>query len=95
MDTHYGADFTQAEPDIRLLGNEGETGDGRLWACPPVPAPCKLQHNNSHIFIWIGFITCMCLEQESGEKIAVKLCRLDLNSKNKDRWSREIQIMKK
>uniref|UniRef100_A0A8D3BS47 Inhibitor of nuclear factor kappa-B kinase subunit alpha n=1 Tax=Scophthalmus maximus TaxID=52904 RepID=A0A8D3BS47_SCOMX len=30
-----------------------------------------------------------------GEKIAVKLCRLELNSKNKDRWSREIQIMKK
>ncbi|KAM3606237.1 uncharacterized protein V6R79_013243 [Siganus canaliculatus] len=32
---------------------------------------------------------------ESGEKIAVKLCRLELNPKNKDRWSREIQIMKK
>uniref|UniRef100_A0A667X390 Inhibitor of nuclear factor kappa-B kinase subunit alpha n=1 Tax=Myripristis murdjan TaxID=586833 RepID=A0A667X390_9TELE len=32
---------------------------------------------------------------ETGEKIAVKLCRLELNSKNKDRWSREIQIMKK
>lgn len=32
---------------------------------------------------------------ESGEKIAVKICRLELNSKNKDRWSREIQIMKK
>uniref|UniRef100_A0A665UFU4 Inhibitor of nuclear factor kappa-B kinase subunit alpha n=1 Tax=Echeneis naucrates TaxID=173247 RepID=A0A665UFU4_ECHNA len=32
---------------------------------------------------------------ELGEKIAVKLCRLELNSKNKDRWSREIQIMKK
>uniref|UniRef100_A0A3Q3FET7 Inhibitor of nuclear factor kappa-B kinase subunit alpha n=1 Tax=Labrus bergylta TaxID=56723 RepID=A0A3Q3FET7_9LABR len=32
---------------------------------------------------------------EAGEKIAVKLCRLELNSKNKDRWSREIQIMKK
>ncbi|KAF7652538.1 hypothetical protein LDENG_00094990 [Lucifuga dentata] len=31
----------------------------------------------------------------SGEKIAVKLCRLELNSKNKVRWSREIQIMKK
>lgn len=34
-------------------------------------------------------------EQESGEKMAVKLCRLELNSKNKERWSREIQIMKK
>uniref|UniRef100_A0A8C1ACJ2 Inhibitor of nuclear factor kappa-B kinase subunit alpha n=1 Tax=Cyprinus carpio carpio TaxID=630221 RepID=A0A8C1ACJ2_CYPCA len=33
--------------------------------------------------------------QESSEKIAVKLCRLELNAKNKDRWSREIQIMKK
>uniref|UniRef100_A0A8D0D8Z2 Inhibitor of nuclear factor kappa-B kinase subunit alpha n=1 Tax=Sander lucioperca TaxID=283035 RepID=A0A8D0D8Z2_SANLU len=33
--------------------------------------------------------------QELGEKIAVKLCRLELNSKNKDRWGREIQIMKK
>uniref|UniRef100_A0A8B9HVE0 Inhibitor of nuclear factor kappa-B kinase subunit alpha n=1 Tax=Astyanax mexicanus TaxID=7994 RepID=A0A8B9HVE0_ASTMX len=33
--------------------------------------------------------------QETAEKIAVKLCRLELNAKNKDRWSREIQIMKK
>ncbi|KAL1262988.1 hypothetical protein QQF64_005727 [Cirrhinus molitorella] len=33
--------------------------------------------------------------QETSEKIAVKLCRLELNPKNKDRWSREIQIMKK
>lgn len=33
--------------------------------------------------------------QELGEKIALKLCRLELNSKNRDRWSREIQIMKK
>uniref|UniRef100_H3DGJ8 Inhibitor of nuclear factor kappa-B kinase subunit alpha n=1 Tax=Tetraodon nigroviridis TaxID=99883 RepID=H3DGJ8_TETNG len=32
---------------------------------------------------------------ESGEKMAVKLCRLELNSKNRERWSREIQIMKK
>lgn len=32
---------------------------------------------------------------DTGEKIAVKLCRLELNSKNKDRWSREIQIMKR
>uniref|UniRef100_A0A3P8VNQ5 Inhibitor of nuclear factor kappa-B kinase subunit alpha n=1 Tax=Cynoglossus semilaevis TaxID=244447 RepID=A0A3P8VNQ5_CYNSE len=32
---------------------------------------------------------------ELGEKIALKLCRLELNSKNRDRWSREIQIMKK
>uniref|UniRef100_A0A672FC79 Inhibitor of nuclear factor kappa-B kinase subunit alpha n=1 Tax=Salarias fasciatus TaxID=181472 RepID=A0A672FC79_SALFA len=33
--------------------------------------------------------------QELGAKIAVKLCRLDLNSETKSRWSREIQIMKK
>ncbi|KAL2083057.1 hypothetical protein ACEWY4_020830 [Coilia grayii] len=32
---------------------------------------------------------------ETNDKIAVKLCRLELNAKNKDRWSREIQIMKK
>ncbi|MEQ2306065.1 hypothetical protein AMECASPLE_004196 [Ameca splendens] len=32
---------------------------------------------------------------ETGEKIAVKLCRLDLSEKNKERWSREIQIMRK
>lgn len=32
---------------------------------------------------------------DTGEKMAVKLCRLDLNPKNKDRWSREIQIMKR
>lgn len=32
---------------------------------------------------------------ETSEKIAVKLCRLELNSKNRDCWSREILIMKK
>ncbi|XP_010868508.1 inhibitor of nuclear factor kappa-B kinase subunit alpha [Esox lucius] len=32
---------------------------------------------------------------ETSEKIAVKMCRLELNSKNRERWSREIQIMKK
>ncbi|KAI1886825.1 hypothetical protein AGOR_G00199790 [Albula goreensis] len=32
---------------------------------------------------------------ETSEKIAVKLCRLELTDKNKERWSREIQIMKK
>uniref|UniRef100_A0A673AKC0 Inhibitor of nuclear factor kappa-B kinase subunit alpha n=1 Tax=Sphaeramia orbicularis TaxID=375764 RepID=A0A673AKC0_9TELE len=40
-------------------------------------------------------IICLYLGQDTGEKIAVKLCRLELNSKNKGRWSREIQIMKK
>ncbi|XP_048843561.1 inhibitor of nuclear factor kappa-B kinase subunit alpha [Brienomyrus brachyistius] len=33
--------------------------------------------------------------QETSEKIALKLCRLELTPKNKERWSREIQIMKK
>ncbi|XP_072293450.1 inhibitor of nuclear factor kappa-B kinase subunit alpha-like [Eucyclogobius newberryi] len=33
--------------------------------------------------------------KDTGEKLAVKICRLDLNAKNKDRWSREIQIMKR
>ncbi|KAJ8014021.1 hypothetical protein DPEC_G00035920 [Dallia pectoralis] len=32
---------------------------------------------------------------DTSEKIAVKMCRLELNSKNRERWSREIQIMKK
>uniref|UniRef100_A0A3P9JXL6 Inhibitor of nuclear factor kappa-B kinase subunit alpha n=1 Tax=Oryzias latipes TaxID=8090 RepID=A0A3P9JXL6_ORYLA len=32
---------------------------------------------------------------ETGVKIAVKHCRLDLSAKNKERWSREIQIMSK
>ncbi|XP_077407185.1 inhibitor of nuclear factor kappa-B kinase subunit alpha-like isoform X2 [Vanacampus margaritifer] len=31
----------------------------------------------------------------SNEKLAVKMCRLELTPRNKDRWSREIQIMKK
>ncbi|XP_057682571.1 inhibitor of nuclear factor kappa-B kinase subunit alpha-like isoform X2 [Corythoichthys intestinalis] len=31
----------------------------------------------------------------SGDKLAVKMCRLELTPRNKDRWSREIQIMKK
>uniref|UniRef100_A0A4W5Q6E3 Inhibitor of nuclear factor kappa-B kinase subunit alpha n=1 Tax=Hucho hucho TaxID=62062 RepID=A0A4W5Q6E3_9TELE len=33
--------------------------------------------------------------QDTSEKIAVKMCRLELIPRNKDRWSREIQIMKK
>lgn len=32
---------------------------------------------------------------DTSEKIAVKLCRLELNSKNRDCWGREILIMKK
>uniref|UniRef100_A0A8C8MFV7 Inhibitor of nuclear factor kappa-B kinase subunit alpha n=1 Tax=Oncorhynchus tshawytscha TaxID=74940 RepID=A0A8C8MFV7_ONCTS len=32
---------------------------------------------------------------DTSEKIAVKMCRLELIPRNKDRWSREIQIMKK
>lgn len=33
--------------------------------------------------------------KETNEKLAVKMCRLELTPRNKDRWSREIQIMKK
>uniref|UniRef100_A0A674NUI0 Inhibitor of nuclear factor kappa-B kinase subunit alpha n=1 Tax=Takifugu rubripes TaxID=31033 RepID=A0A674NUI0_TAKRU len=33
--------------------------------------------------------------RETNEKLAVKMCRLELTPRNKDRWSREIQIMKK
>lgn len=47
---------------------------------------------NVAVFTLVNSISCL---QETSEKIAVKLCRLELNSKNKDRWSREIQIMKK
>uniref|UniRef100_A0A8C5HTM0 Inhibitor of nuclear factor kappa-B kinase subunit alpha n=1 Tax=Gouania willdenowi TaxID=441366 RepID=A0A8C5HTM0_GOUWI len=32
---------------------------------------------------------------ETNEKLAVKMCRLELTPRNKERWSREIQIMKK
>uniref|UniRef100_A0A7N6F9S8 Inhibitor of nuclear factor kappa-B kinase subunit alpha n=1 Tax=Anabas testudineus TaxID=64144 RepID=A0A7N6F9S8_ANATE len=32
---------------------------------------------------------------ETNEKLAVKMCRLELTPRNRDRWSREIQIMKK
>uniref|UniRef100_A0A7N8Y9X3 Inhibitor of nuclear factor kappa-B kinase subunit alpha n=1 Tax=Mastacembelus armatus TaxID=205130 RepID=A0A7N8Y9X3_9TELE len=38
------------------------------------------------------FLGCLC---ETNEKIAVKMCRLELTPRNKGRWSREIQIMKK
>uniref|UniRef100_A0A673AKJ9 Inhibitor of nuclear factor kappa-B kinase subunit alpha n=1 Tax=Sphaeramia orbicularis TaxID=375764 RepID=A0A673AKJ9_9TELE len=43
----------------------------------------------------IGGFGHVYLYQHLVKKIAVKLCRLELNSKNKGRWSREIQIMKK
>uniref|UniRef100_A0A7N9AZN9 Inhibitor of nuclear factor kappa-B kinase subunit alpha n=1 Tax=Mastacembelus armatus TaxID=205130 RepID=A0A7N9AZN9_9TELE len=42
-----------------------------------------------------GFGNVYLYQHLLGEKIAVKLCRLELNPKNRDRWSREIQIMKK
>uniref|UniRef100_A0A3Q0S2C3 Inhibitor of nuclear factor kappa-B kinase subunit alpha n=1 Tax=Amphilophus citrinellus TaxID=61819 RepID=A0A3Q0S2C3_AMPCI len=32
---------------------------------------------------------------QTNEKLAIKMCRLELTPRNKDRWSREIQIMKK
>ncbi|XP_029570075.1 inhibitor of nuclear factor kappa-B kinase subunit alpha isoform X2 [Salmo trutta] len=42
-----------------------------------------------------GFGHVYLYQHLTSEKIAVKLCRLELNSKNRERWSREIQIMKK
>lgn len=50
---------------------------------------------NYEMWLWHVYIYLSLRDQESGEKMAVKLCRLELNSKNKERWSREIQIMKK
>lgn len=38
---------------------------------------------------------CMFVSKDTNEKLAVKMCRLELTERNKDRWSREIQIMKK
>uniref|UniRef100_A0A8C9TBX4 Inhibitor of nuclear factor kappa-B kinase subunit alpha n=1 Tax=Scleropages formosus TaxID=113540 RepID=A0A8C9TBX4_SCLFO len=46
------------------------------------------------ITCYINLIAFVILK-ETSEKIAVKLCRLELTPKNRDRWSREIQIMKK
>uniref|UniRef100_A0AAY4APV3 Inhibitor of nuclear factor kappa-B kinase subunit alpha n=1 Tax=Denticeps clupeoides TaxID=299321 RepID=A0AAY4APV3_9TELE len=50
-------------------------------------------------YVWINvlffFFGWKCILFESSEKIAVKLCRLELTPRNKDRWIREIQIMKK
>lgn len=37
----------------------------------------------------------LCVFKETNEKLAVKMCRLELTPRNRDRWSREIQIMKK
>lgn len=37
----------------------------------------------------------LCVFKETNEKLALKMCRLELTPRNKDRWSREIQIMKK
>lgn len=56
------------------------------------------ENENSGIrydFVLLLILYLSMYGQESGEKMAVKLCRLELNSKNRERWSREIQIMKK
>ncbi|MED6249664.1 hypothetical protein ATANTOWER_017713 [Ataeniobius toweri] len=43
-----------------------------------------------------GFAHVYLFQQcETNEKIAVKNCRLELTPRNKDRWCREILIMKK
>lgn len=41
---------------------------------------------------WIFLLSVL---QVTNEKLAVKMCRLELTPRNKDRWSREIMIMKK
>uniref|UniRef100_A0A8C6TLZ6 Inhibitor of nuclear factor kappa-B kinase subunit alpha n=1 Tax=Neogobius melanostomus TaxID=47308 RepID=A0A8C6TLZ6_9GOBI len=41
----------------------------------------------AHVYLYQHAVT--------NEKLAVKLCRLDLSPRNSDRWKREIQIMKK
>ncbi|XP_051927638.1 inhibitor of nuclear factor kappa-B kinase subunit alpha-like isoform X1 [Hippocampus zosterae] len=62
------------------------------------------RHNNNKCGDWelkerlgMGGFAHVYLYQHhvSGEKLAVKMCRLELTPRNKDRWSREIQIMKK
>lgn len=58
---------------------------------------CKLHHRKKGRGRLSTQQTCKVFSvlQETNEKLAVKMCRLDLTPKNKDRWSREIQIMKK
>ncbi|XP_069609116.1 inhibitor of nuclear factor kappa-B kinase subunit alpha [Ranitomeya imitator] len=38
---------------------------------------------------------CLYQNRDTGELIAIKSCRLELSSKNKERWCQEIQIMKR
>ncbi|XP_069836938.1 inhibitor of nuclear factor kappa-B kinase subunit alpha [Dendropsophus ebraccatus] len=38
---------------------------------------------------------CLYKNRDTGDLIAIKSCRLELSSKNKDRWCQEIQIMKR
>ncbi|XP_036241641.1 inhibitor of nuclear factor kappa-B kinase subunit alpha [Molothrus aeneus] len=38
---------------------------------------------------------CLYQHQDSGDRVAIKSCRLELSVKNKDRWCHEIDIMKK
>ncbi|NWH56062.1 IKKA kinase, partial [Geococcyx californianus] len=38
---------------------------------------------------------CLYQHQDSGARVAIKSCRLELSVKNKDRWCHEIEIMKK
>ncbi|XP_061809812.1 inhibitor of nuclear factor kappa-B kinase subunit alpha-like isoform X2 [Nerophis lumbriciformis] len=81
--------------------------DGQLF-CPVVPTLAIMERatfkQNQQCGQWemkerlgIGGFGHVYLYQhlESGKKLAVKICRLDLSSKNKERWTREIQIMKK
>lgn len=38
---------------------------------------------------------CLYQNRDTGDLIAIKSCRLELSSKNKERWCQEIQIMKR
>lgn len=100
----------QTESGLWAMAYEGEAWDRRIWTCLPVsksgnalPYPITVDVG-MYCFIYLVVLPVKTKKmnfphyyflQETSEKIAVKLCRLELNTKNKDRWSREIQIMKK
>lgn len=110
-----GETSVQAEPELRRLGAQRETGDGRFCPCLPLPAPSEFSRTCGGPVTDAGRSMMLAAAkttrfnrlrreyrhkvlhvlQETNEKLAVKMCRLELTPRNKDRWSREIQIMKK
>lgn len=101
-----GETSLQAEPELRGLGAEREAGGGRLCPRLPLSAPGELGRPCAgRVGPLTGPLTgplgpsgqpeVLRVLQETSEKLAVKMCRLELTPRNKDRWSREIQIMKK